>query len=179
MGCHFSVFFCRGSILITSQFPRHHPVIFSDNDDHGNPRFLLLLGLVHPYFGGVKPSFFMVLGSKGKGCFFITETKRIGIGSWGIYSQFRWGELIGSPEVEPATDRPTKVEATCPESTWPVACESAPRNGALQEDKVRSVGNDMQGSGMKLYWSYIFWAVTKTLGWLFFLGDWWLMFNSQ
>ena len=51
-----------------------------------------------------------------------------------------------SPEVEPPQRRPTKVEATCPESTWPVACESAPRNGALQEDKVRSVGNDMQGS---------------------------------
>ena len=40
----------------------------STTNYHGNPRFLHFLGLSYnPYFGGaVKPSFFIVLGSKGR-----------------------------------------------------------------------------------------------------------------
>ena len=41
--------------------------LFFDDDKHGKPRFPSFFGVItyKPYSGGLKPSFFMVLGSKG------------------------------------------------------------------------------------------------------------------
>ena len=42
-------------------FARNHQA----NSNHGNPREAFIFRGYNPYIGGSKPSFFMVLGSKG------------------------------------------------------------------------------------------------------------------
>ena len=40
-----------------------------ESTSHGNPQPSFLRVMTHPYIEGLKPSFFMVLGSKGRGAF--------------------------------------------------------------------------------------------------------------
>ena len=100
-----------------------------------------------------------------KGCFFHHLRNALSLG-------FFSGGESGSPEVEPATDRRQRLKPHVLKVPGRLPAK------ALLATVPRNLnGMTCRGPGMKLYWSYVFWAVTKTLGWLLFYR--WLVITLE